>query len=229
MHTFYSTNIYNNIIVLDDVDSKHAIKVLRLKEGDKLAVVDGLGTKYYTKIIDANHKKTNLEIESKKVFSKENSIIIALSPTKNKDRVEWFIEKATEIGMTDFYPIICDNSERRKLNVSRLEKKTISALKQSGRYWKSAINEQVNFKDFIKSVNIENKYIAHCSDHVHKEQLKSIVNKKKSQLILIGPEGDFTLEEIKLAEDLGFINISLGDNRLRTETAGIVATTLMAL
>ena len=228
MNSFYSTNISKNLIVLDDVDSKHAIKVLRLKEGDKLTVVDGLGTKYYTKIIDANYKKTNLEIESKKVFSKEKSIIIALSPTKNKDRVEWFIEKATEIGMTDFYPIICHNSERRKLNVSRLEKKTISALKQSGRYWKSTINEQVNFKDFIKSVNIENKYIAHCND-TYKEQLNSIVNKNKPQLILIGPEGDFTLEEIKLAEDLGFINVSLGDNRLRTETAGIVATTLMAL
>ncbi len=226
MHTFYSNNINNDKIVLNENDSRHAIKVLRLKITEKIIVLDGMGSKYIGEIEDPHSKKTQINVIEKILFHKEIPLIVALCPTKSNDRNEWFIEKAVEIGMTDFYPIICQNSERKKLNIERLNKIAIAALKQSGRTWLPKIHEVCRYDKFLNGNLPDIRLIAHCRN-TEKAPIQKKTDTKKSQLILIGPEGDFTKEEIDLAIKKGFLPIELGKNRLRTETAGIVALTLL--
>tara|TARA_B100001287_G_scaffold84133_1_gene70243 strand:+ start:2793 stop:3485 length:693 start_codon:yes stop_codon:yes gene_type:complete len=227
--TFFVSSINNDSIVLDENDSKHAIKVLRLKKDDLVDINDGCGTKINGVIIDADPKKTKVKV-LKKVHSKKPILLgLAFCPTKNNDRNDWIIEKATEIGVTDFHPIYSQNSERRKFNENRMKKITISAIKQSGNLWLPKIHPLISFNSFLeKKFLYNNKLMAHCKDGV-KSELKKITNNNDSQVIIIGPEGDFTYEEISSAEKYGFKMISLGTNRLRTETACISAISIMKL
>lgn len=226
MHTFYIQNI-EQTITFPETESKHAIKVLRLKNGDKVRLVNGRGLEAFATIVSDHHKHCEVEVfDKKESITKANKIAIALAPTKSNDRTEWFLEKAIEIGLTDFIPIICKNSERKKFNKERWEKVAISALKQSQRLWKTTIHEPIKLEDFLSENRTGQNSIAYCGAF-EKRELKEFIDQSKDQLILIGPEGDFTPEETDLAFQKGFQPVTLGENRLRTETAGIVACTLM--
>jgi 16S rRNA (uracil1498-N3)-methyltransferase len=224
--TFYANQISNKEITLDENDSRHAIKSLRLKVNDTVKVVSGNGELFITSIIESHPKKTVLSIQKRIVHEKETPLILAFAPTKNNDRNEWIIEKGIEIGMTLCIPIYSQNSERRKWNSDRMKKISIAAMKQSGRYWLPEINDPVNFNDFIISQQPDFKFIAHCKQ-ANKQSLKKLAVEKAAQLILIGPEGDFTKQEIELAKANKFKEITLGNNRLRTETACLVALSLL--
>jgi 16S rRNA (uracil1498-N3)-methyltransferase len=226
MLLFYTPTISltDNTFTLDEAESKHAIKVLRLNAGDKINLVDGKGTIFDAEITQAHAKKCELKITTTtKEINTKPSIHIAIAPTKNTDRLEWFVEKVTEIGITEITPLICQRSERKVLKIDRLEKTAIAAMKQSLKAFLPKINEPITFKEFIKNTtNQPNLFIAHCLDNTEKH-LNEVCTKNKETLVLIGPEGDFTKEEIELATKNHFKPISLGKSRLRTETAGIVA------
>ena len=226
MLLFYTPNIEKTAssITLDETESKHAIKVLRLNNGDKINLVDGKGTFYDAEITQAHAKKCELKILSiKPENNTKPHIHIAIAPTKNNDRLEWFIEKATEIGICEITPIICQRSERKVIKVDRLEKTAVAAMKQSLKATLPKINEAVAFKDFIKNnTQTKNCFIAHCLDNTEKH-LTEICLKNYAVIVIIGPEGDFSKEEIELAIKTNFKPISLGKSRLRTETDGIVA------
>ncbi|MGE0560850.1 MAG: 16S rRNA (uracil(1498)-N(3))-methyltransferase [Flavobacteriales bacterium] len=226
MLLFYTPNIEKTAssTTLDETESKHAIKVLRLNNGDKINLVDGKGTFFEAEITQAHAKKCELKILS--INSENNTkphIHIAIAPTKNNDRLEWFIEKTTEIGISEITPIICQRSERKIVKIDRLEKTAVSAMKQSLKATLPKINETVSFNDFIKNNTLtQNRFIAHCLDN-NEKHLSKICIKNEPVLVMIGPEGDFSKEEIEFALKNNFKPISLGKSRLRTETAGIVA------
>lgn len=224
MQLFYVPNISGAEVILDETESKHAVRVLRLQNGNQVEIIDGAGGFYKAQIADANPKKCRLNIvESQKEFGKKDfHLHIALAPTKNIDRFEWFLEKATEIGISEITPLITSHSERKVVNPERLEKILVSAMKQSLKAYLPKLNEVTAFKELVVSNKTKNKYIAYCDD-IQKTHLKNIVAEGQDILILIGPEGDFSHEEIKLAIENGFSVVSLGNSRLRTETAGIVA------
>jgi 16S rRNA (uracil1498-N3)-methyltransferase len=224
MQLFYVPNISGSEIILDETESKHAIRVLRLQKGDQIQVVDGKGGFYMAEIADANPKKCRLTIVNSALdFGKRNfHLHIAIAPTKNIDRFEWFLEKATEIGIDEITPLLTSHSERKTINAERLEKILVSAMKQSLKAYLPQLHELTTFKELIINNKTENKFIAYC-DEIQKIHLKDLATKGNNTLILIGPEGDFSPEEIKLAIENGFKVVSLGESRLRTETAGIVA------
>jgi 16S rRNA (uracil1498-N3)-methyltransferase len=224
MQLFYASNVLGNEIVLDETESKHAIRVLRLNAGDKVQVVDGGGGFYTAEIAESHPKKCKLSIlESHEKFGKRKfKLHIAIAPTKNNDRFEWFLEKATEIGIDEITPILCEHSERKTIKPDRLEKILISAMKQSVKAYLPKLKPMVPFNDFIHKNDASQKYIAHCNDG-EKPHLKNEIEKKENVIILIGPEGDFSMEEVEEAKINGFREISLGPSRLRTETAGVVA------
>ncbi len=225
MHIFYSPDISKAIHTLSNEESKHCIKVLRLKKGDNVQIINGKGSIYLCEIIDANHKKCLLKIVEKRSKDKraEYSVHIAIAPTKNNDRFETFLEKATEIGIDEISPFIGRFSERKKINTNRFEKVIISAVKQSANPFLPNMNSLNTFHDLINTKFEGEKYIAHCYESSNKKHLKNSYNKGEDVMILIGPEGDFSEDEIKQAISKGFNEISLSDNRLRTETAGIIA------
>ena len=227
MHTFYIENI-ENVTSFPESESKHAIKVLRLKIGSKVRLVNGKGIEAFGEIISDHPKHCEVSIfEQREELKKPFKIIIAIAPMKSNDRTEWFLEKAIEIGLTDFIPIICKNSERKKFNEERWEKVSIAALKQSKRLWKTEIHSPIKLEEYLGTKIKGLKTIAYCGEEFEKTPFSKIINQKENKLILIGPEGDFTPAETKLAFDNGFQPVSLGKNRLRTETAGVVACTLM--
>lgn len=231
MNIFYTPNITNtNTFVLDETESKHAIKVLRLNQGDEICLVDGKGSFYIAEINNAHQKKCEVKIiKNEKEENNKPRIHIAIAPTKNNDRLEWFIEKTTEIGISEISPIICDHSERKFLKTERLEKRAISAMKQSLKATLPLINDSINFKNFVNSIpETTEKYIAHCYNE-NQKHLKEIYPGSKDCVVLIGPEGDFSLQEVELALNNGFTPISLGKSRLRTETAGLVACNILNL
>lgn len=237
MHLFYTPDIASNTYTLNEEESKHCVRVLRLNNGETIRLIDGKGGFFKAEITDANPKKCSVKIiESKLEFEKRNfNLHIAIAPTKNMDRLEWFLEKATEIGIDEVSLINCDNSERTIVKIERLNKVAISAMKQSLKAYLPLINELIDFKKIIaSSKNFKGeKFIAHCHSPLFLKlaktsvrlHLKSIYSKGKDVLVLIGPEGDFSLEEVKLAKDNDFIEISLGKSRLRTETAALYAVT----
>jgi len=225
MQLFYIQNPESEII-LSAEESKHATKVLRKKEGDILNFTDGKGGFYKAKITVADTRKCRLEIISSEQKEKQHNyhLHIAIAPTKNMDRFEWFLEKATEIGITEITPIICDHSERKIINLDRFEKKIQSAMKQSLKSYLPKLNKATTFKNFLvlQENNTQQKLIAHCEE-TSKKTLKSVLKKRGDTTILIGPEGDFSSDEIKKSLRIGFAPISLGNSRLRTETAAVVA------
>ena len=222
MQLFYLENPKNEII-LSAEESKHATKVLRKKEGDILDFTDGKGHLYKAEITVADKRKCRLQVLSSKQKEKQHNyhLHIAISPTKNMDRFEWFLEKSTEIGIDEITPIICSRSERKVIKTERCTRILLSAMKQSLKFQLPKLNEAISFKDFIKQDFNGDKYIAHCTDG-KKKKLKTI-NETEKYLILIGPEGDFSKKEIDLALQNQFKAVSLSASRLRTETAGIIA------
>jgi 16S rRNA (uracil1498-N3)-methyltransferase len=224
MQLFYVPNISGAEVILDETESKHAIRVLRLQKGSIVHIVDGKGGFFEAEISDPNPKKCRIAIvKSTSEFGKKDfHLHIAIAPTKNIDRFEWFLEKATEIGIDEITPLLTSHSERKIINSERLEKILVSAMKQSLKAYLPKLNSLTTFNELINSNKIENKYIAYCDD-IQKIHLKDLVTKGKNSLILIGPEGDFSPDEIQIALENNFEIVSLGTARLRTETAGIVA------
>ena len=216
---------------LDLEESKHCVKVLRKTNGDEISVLDGKGQLYNCLITNASHKKCEFEITSTSSFEKHKRYRhIAIAPTKNNDRIEWFVEKATEIGIDEISFIACDHSERSNLKIDRIEKKAISAMKQSLKYYLPKLNSLVSFKEFIASQKASTNYkaIAYV-DFENPVQLIDQLKDQESVVCLIGPEGDFSQQEVRLAQQEGFEKVALGNSRLRTETAGIVSCHLMNL
>lgn len=224
MHLFYKPDISGSSVVLDETESKHCIKVLRLTLGEQVQFVDGFGGLYTAKITDADARRCKLEIihKEKEFGKKDFQIHIAIAPTKNIERFEWFLEKATEIGIDEITPLLSEHSERKIINADRLEKIMVSAIKQSVKAYLPKLNQLTFFDSFIKIPFDGLKFIAHCNEG-EKVLLQDSVRKNKDVLILIGPEGDFSEREVRVAMENGFEEISLGQSRLRTETAGIVA------
>lgn len=224
MNLFYSENISEPVTTLSEEESKHIIRVLRKKTGDNVYFTDGKGYNYECTIIEANPKKCAIEIINKTQGSDKRDYIIhiGIAPTKNISRFEWFIEKATEIGIDCITPIICEHSERKDIKPERLLKVITSAMKQSLKSYLPIFNNKVSFTDFVKNNFEGDKYIAYIDKDVTLE-LSDAYKKGNNALILIGPEGDFSYDEVELAKQHGFTPVKLGKSRLRTETAGIVS------
>mgnify|MGYP001304534635 CR=1 FL=1 len=226
MNIFYSNNINKSekkIIILDQENS-HLIKVLRKKTGDNVNITDGKGFLYSCSIIQSDKNKSILDIEKTVEFKNDSpKLKIAISLTKHKDRFEWFLEKATEIGISEITPLICRYSERNKFNYQRSIKVLVSAMKQSIRYRLPIINYPVNFKDYLISKNEDyvDSFIAICSDSNNNLFEEKLIKGNNSQ-VMIGPEGGFSKTEVNLAKKAKFTTVSLGNSRLRTETAGVV-------
>lgn len=226
MQLFYNEELCSTTkqITFDKIESKHIVRVLRKTENDILKITNGKGYLFDVKISIANDKKCTADIiaVTKKIKPWNYDLHIAIAPTKNNDRIEWFLEKATEIGIDEITPLICSNSERRVVKIARFEKIIQSAMKQSLKFTLPKINSPKSFNEFINQ-NLEGIIcIAHCEEQ-EKKSLKSIVKPSEKVTILIGPEGDFSSEEIKKALSKKYTPISLGKSRLRTETAALVA------
>ena len=231
MQLFYNSEIKQGDLTyfFDKEESKHIVKVLRKKEGDKIFITNGLGFLFESEIILASEKKCEVKI-AKETFQEPVAFYthIAVAPTKMNDRLEWFLEKATEIGIHEITPIICDHSERKVYKIDRAEKIIQAAMKQSLHYYLPKINEPISLSQFVK-LNFEGqKFIAHCEE-TDKKSFKNEIKQKEKITILIGPEGDFSTKEINLAIANQFIPVTLGNTRLRTETAALVACHTIAL
>jgi len=226
MQLFYTDNSKTEF-TLPYEESRHITKVLRKKEGETLQFTNGKGQLLIAEITTSDIRKTRVRISKKIEKEKQHNyyLHIAIAPTKNMDRFEWFLEKACEIGIDEITPIICHHSERKVVKTERCNRILLSAMKQSLKHHLPKLNEGTSFKDFIKQDFEGNKYIAHCEEGKKIELRKE--KKEKRTLILIGPEGDFSINEIDIALQNEFKSVSLGNSRLRTETAGIVAVTTM--
>ena len=227
MQLFYNPNISENSseITFDKDESRHIVKVLRMGIGDTLKITNGTGSFFDAEIILATPKQCITKVlKEEEVEPLPYYLHLAVAPTKLNDRYEWFLEKATEIGISEITPIICHHSERKIIKSERYEKILQSAMKQSLKAHLPILNEAISLKNFIKSQNLEEgiRCIAHCEE-TNKKSLKSVLQRNKKTTILIGPEGDFSSEEINLAIKAGFLPVTLGDTRLRTETAAVVA------
>ncbi len=212
---------------LSEETSRHISQVLRMKEGEEIIITNGKGYTLFANIISPDKKKTKARFISKE-FSEPpvQKTAIAISLIKNNNRFEWFIEKATEIGISKIIPLICRRSEKTHFKIERIRSILISAMLQSQQSWLPELSEPVKISKVIKNENYDQKFIAHCIDD-EKKELKGLVSDSASKIILIGPEGDFTEEEIQAAIQENYIPVSLGKTRLRTETAGIVASVLL--
>lgn len=229
MHIFYTPDIENSH-ELPEEEAAHALRVLRLQPGDEVMLTDGKGNFHRARISLAAHKRCLVDIletlPQPPLWS--GHLHIALAPTKNMDRTEWFAEKATEIGIDELTFLNCRYSERKVLKTERIAKILVSAVKQSLKARIPRLNEMTDFKTFIRQPFQGQKFIAHCHEG-EKTPLKDLVRKGEGATVLIGPEGDFSEEEVRLAEEAGFIPVSLGPSRLRTETAALVACHILNL
>ncbi len=225
MQLFYNPNISENDICFNfnKDESRHIVKVLRKKSGDLLHITNGSGWLFEGELTLVDTKHCTINIISKALQKKRSyNLHIAVAPTKMNDRYEWFLEKATEIGVETITPIICDHSERKIVKTERFEKIIQSAMKQSLQFYLPKLNPSIAFKDFVNQDFTDQKFIAHCED-TDKTALKSKLKPKQDCTILIGPEGDFSVKEIEIALLHNFIPVTLGETRLRTETAAITA------
>ncbi len=232
MHIFYAPDINDSKeYTLSEEESKHCVRVLRLEQGDTIRIIDGKGGQYAASIKNPHDRKCVVEITDtqKNVGKKNFHLHIAIAPTKNIERLEWFLEKATEIGIDEITPIICEHSERTIIKGDRLNKVIVAAMKQSYKAYLPKLNEAIKISDFIKSPLEGQHFISHCQTIKYneiineKQQLKNLYEPKNNVTILIGPEGDFSEKEIKAAIEKGYQEALLSESRLRTETAGIVA------
>lgn len=230
MQLFYAPEISFPHYTLSEEESKHCIRVLRMGRGDELHLTDGRGVLYRCKIVDDNVKRCTVEIcEQTPATPLPYHLVMAVAPTKNIDRFEWFLEKATEVGVAEVYPIEGAHSERRQIKLDRELKVITSAVKQSLKMFHPTLHDMTPVKQLIAQPFDGQKYIAHCNSSLgEREYLGKILEKGGKVLILIGPEGDFSPEEITFALQNGFKPITLGDQRLRTETAAVVATVMVS-
>ena len=231
MNLIYSHQAAIGSIIELDENEFHHLQVLRLREGEALHIFDGSGNLYQGTLASMGKKSAAVQISGLIKNEPEPSakLHIAIAPTKNIERTEWFIEKATEIGIHMITPLICRRSERRELRIDRLEKVLLSAVKQSLHLHLPKLNEVVNLQTFLKANKDTDskKFIAHCEEHsLH---LKDSFDAGGNIIVLIGPEGDFTEEEVTMAKESGFIPVSLGESRLRTETAGVMVSAIFNL
>ena len=225
MQLFYNHDISETTssFTFDKEESKHIVKVLRKSVGDVLHITNGKGWLFDAEIIHADIKKCQVTISNAKQQPKRNyKLHLAVAPTKMNDRFEWFLEKATEIGIDTITPILCDHSERKVIKLDRFEKILQSAMKQSLQCYLPTINELTPFNTFINQDLKDHKFIAHCEE-TDRKSLKTQLKPNQNILILIGPEGDFSVKEIETALQHNFIPVTLGNTRLRTETAAIAA------
>jgi 16S rRNA (uracil1498-N3)-methyltransferase len=235
---FYKADIGNlsGFIVLDEATSKHVIQVLRMKLDEQLQLTDGAGNLVTAAIADDNRKRCAVKVVSAvQVPQPAHNITIAISPVKNASRFEWFLEKATEIGITEIIPLICERTEKQHFRQERMNGVLVSAMLQSQQSWLPVLHEPVKFNQLIATATQQQKFIAHCEDsnkqplnHRITQSAHQHISTLSHQLIIIGPEGDFTPAEIATALQHEFIPVSLGNTRLRTETAGMVAAVLLA-
>lgn len=223
MHIFYTPDVLNTL-ELPEEEAKHCLRVLRLSQGDEIVLTDGAGCFYKAEISAADHKRCMVSITE--TITQEplwrGRLHIAMGPTKSMDRNEWFAEKATEIGIDALSFLNCRYSERKVIKVDRIEKIMISAMKQSLKAQLPQLHEMTSFNDFINQPRLEQKFIAHCYEG-EKPLLKDVLQPGADALILIGPEGDFSEDEVKKAIENGYTPVSLGKSRLRTETAALTA------
>ncbi|WP_037321703.1 16S rRNA (uracil(1498)-N(3))-methyltransferase [Salegentibacter sp. Hel_I_6] len=232
MQLFYTPNIEktDKQIIFPKDESRHIAKVLRKNQGDILKVTNGKGSLFTAEITEANPKQCLAKvIEVEEERSKKYRLHLAVAPTKMNDRYEWFLEKATEIGVDEITPIICDHSERKSVKLNRYERVLQSAMKQSLHFSLPLLNEAISFSDFMASEINGQKFIAHCEEGMPRLSLKNESKAEEKITILIGPEGDFSSEEIKKAMEKEWKAVTLGASRLRTETAAIVACHTVAL
>jgi len=225
MHVFYTPDISSDDYVLNEEESRHCIKVLRLGIGAQVSLIDGRGGLYEAEIIAETKRNVQLRIIriTKEYHQRQHSLHIAVAPTKNIDRIEWFLEKAAEIGIEEITPLICDRSERRTVKEDRLNKIITAAVKQSLQAYHPVLNPQIDFEDFLKLENDSLKMIAHCLEDEPRQTISQIALPKQKYTILIGPEGDFSPREIEMSLNKGYKPVTLGDTRLRTETAALAA------
>ena len=226
MLLFYAPDITTPLYTLDEIESGHCVRVLRLQEGDTLNITDGRGTLYDAEVVDAHPKRCSVRIVAEHHNWEQRSygLTVAVAPTKNIDRIEWFVEKATECGIDRIIPTLCDHSERKIIKGERLEKIAISAMKQSLKAYLPDIAPLTPLREVLTTPFEGTKLIAHCEEEAERVFIGSELKAGDNVLILIGPEGDFSPEEIALARKNGFREVSLGDCRLRTETAALAAT-----
>ncbi len=229
MQLFYNPHIQGDLFELEEQESKHAIRVLRLSRGEKVILVDGKGGWYEAEIIEDHPKRCKLQVISYTPDYRPlpYSLHLAVAPTKNLDRYEWFLEKATEIGITEITPLICLRSERKQVKPERLEKILVSAMKQSLKAFKPILHQAKSLEEFLRSGSQGTLGIAHC--YPSERQKISDLELSGTYTFLVGPEGDFTEEEINLALKAAYVPIHLGDARLRTETAALYLTTAISL
>ena len=226
---FFVESLNTNLLVLNEDTSKHMISVLRMQKGEQVLLTDGKGNKATAVMVDDNRKRCSVQLTSvDKVEETRRKVAIGISLIKNASRFEWFLEKATEIGITEIIPLHCQRTEKEKFRHDRLQNILISAMLQSQQCWLPVLHEVTTFKKAME-LFYDERYIAHCEDSNRQSLTTQQSTGSNSRLILIGPEGDFTHEEIELALQNTFTPVSLGNTRLRTETAGIVASTLLCL
>jgi 16S rRNA (uracil1498-N3)-methyltransferase len=225
MQIFYAPDINGNSYTLDEKESKHLIRVLRMTKGSNVRLIDGKGNLYEGIISNPDYNKCTINITGKtKDFEKRNyRLHIAISPLKNPERFDWFVEKSVEIGIDEITPLICKNTEKPGIKSDRVNNLIISAMKQSLKANKTVLNEPCSFKDFISSDLNGIRMIAHCDASRERKKISEVYSKNANSIILIGPEGDFSREEVTSAITMGFFPVHLGPSRLRTETAGVAA------
>jgi len=225
MQLFYNPDITpgSTSFLFDKEESRHIIKVLRKKESDIIQITNGAGSLFTSEIVFGNEKKCEVKITAEQFFEPaQYELHLAVAPTKLNDRYEWFLEKAVEIGVTQITPLICEHSERTNFKADRFEKILQSAMKQSLQFYLPKLHEPVPFTTFVNEAKAGDLFIAHCEE-TDKKLLKHALQPKHNITILIGPEGDFSTKEINLALAQNYVPVSLGNTRLRTETAAIVA------
>jgi 16S rRNA (uracil1498-N3)-methyltransferase len=225
MTLFYIEKSDNSLQFLPPEESKHAVKVLRLSEGDSIAITNGIGDIFTAKIVFAHQKNCEIKVLETQHFDQpKHRIHMAVAPTKLNDRYEWMVEKMTEMGVDEITPIICEHSERKILKTDRLHRICISAVKQSWKAYAPIINEPVKFADFVQRTDFDQKMIAHCQGGCGSDvHLKNIAKRESNIVVMIGPEGDFSENEVNTAEAHHWTKVGLGSARLRTETAGLAA------
>jgi 16S rRNA (uracil1498-N3)-methyltransferase len=224
MHRFFAPDI-EETLMLPEVESQHAVRVLRLKEGDEVEVVDGKGVLYRCRISLAHSKKCGVEIVERIASGSHwgSEIVLCVAPTKNLDRIEWLAEKCTEMGVDRVIPVKCRYSERKELKTERLQKILVSAMKQSLKATLPQLDELTPVMDVIKMPFEGQKFICYCDDIVERKNFMKEYKPNEPVLVLVGPEGDFSREEVDAALSNGFVAVTLGDSRLRTETAAVAA------
>ncbi|MCU0435975.1 MAG: 16S rRNA (uracil(1498)-N(3))-methyltransferase [Bacteroidia bacterium] len=226
MHQFYFPDLSAPQLQLSEEESKHAVRVLRLQPGDEVELADGRGTKARAVVADNHPKRCLLDVVSREQFGtgRQFSLHLAVAPTKNSDRIEWLVEKATELGIDAITLLHCEHSERSTFRTDRLEKIAVAAMKQSQQAWMPVIAGPVGFDEFLRSIATDTSaFIAHCVNDGERVPLNKAAKPGGNAVVLIGPEGDFSAAEIEAALNVGAVPVTLGNTRLRTETAALVA------